>query len=99
MKLRILPSAIEDLSDGSTFYETQVEGLGSYFMESVFSDIASLKLYAGIHPKVFGYHRLLSKRFPYAIYYSKKSDTVSINAILDCRRDPGWIREKLGQSG
>ncbi len=64
MKLRILPSAIEDLSDGSRFYETQVEGLGSYFIESVFSDIDSLKLYAGIHPKVFGYHRLLSKRFP-----------------------------------
>jgi hypothetical protein len=64
MKLRILPSAIEDISDGSRFYETQVEGLGSYFIESVFSDIDSLKLYAGIHPKVFGYHRLLSKRFP-----------------------------------
>ena len=98
MKLRILPSAIEDLSDGFRFYETQVEGLGSYFLESLFSDIDSLTLYAGIHQKVFGYHRLLSKRFPYAIYYRKESDTVSINAILDCRRDPGWIRERLEKS-
>ncbi len=98
MKLRILPSAIEDLSDGFRFYDTQLKGLGGYFLESLFSDIESLKLYAGIHPKVFGYHRLLSKRFPYAIYYGKEADMVSINAILDCRRDPGWIREKLGQS-
>ena len=59
MKLRILPSAIEDLSNGFKFYESQLEGLGGYFLESLFSDIESLKLYAGIHPKVFGYHRLL----------------------------------------
>lgn len=95
MKLRILPSAIKDLSDGFTFYETQVDGLGSYFLESLLSDVDSLKLHAGIHPKVFGYHRLLSKRFPYAVYYTKESDTVSIYAVLDCRRDPGWIRERL----
>ncbi|MGO9481898.1 MAG: type II toxin-antitoxin system RelE/ParE family toxin [Candidatus Kryptoniota bacterium] len=99
MKLRILPSAIEDLSDGFRFYEIQLAGLGSYFLESLFSDIESLKLYAGVHPKVFGYHRLLSKRFPYAVYYAKESDVVSINAILDCRRDPGWIHEKLGHKG
>ena len=96
MKLRILPSAITDLSDGFRFYETQINGLGSYYLESLFSDVDSLKLYAGIHQKVFGYHRLLSKRFPYAIYYRKDADTVYIVAVLDCRRDPGWIREKLG---
>jgi len=95
MKLRILPSASQDLMDGFSFYEAQGESLGSYFLESLFSDIDSLKLYAGIHPKVFGYYRLLSKRFPYAVYYLKEPQVVSINAILDCRRDPGWIRERL----
>jgi len=99
VKLRILPSAVDDLSDGFRFYEDQLKGVGNYFIESLFSDIESLKLYAGIHPKVFGYYRLLSRRFPYAIYYAKESEMVSINAILDCRRDPGWIREKLEQSG
>ena len=95
MKLQILASATEDLTVGFLFYESQLKGLGGYFLESLFSDIDSLKLYAGIHTKVFGYYRLLSKRFPYAIYYKKEHDKILINAILDCRRDPDWIREKL----
>jgi hypothetical protein len=98
MRIRILPSAIKDLSDGYIFYENQVFELGSYFLETLFSDIDSLKLYAGIHPKVFGYHRILSKRFPFAIYYKIEYETILVNAVLDCRRNPEWIREKLKKS-
>ena len=95
MKLRILPSAIEDLSLGFKFYESQVKNLGSYFLEYLFSDIEFLKLNAGIHAQVFGHYRMLSKRFPFAIYYKKENDTILINAVLDCRRNPAWIKEKL----
>jgi hypothetical protein len=95
MKIVILPSARDDLAEGIVFYEQQEEGLGTYFLESLFSDIDSLKLYAGIHRKVFGFHRLLSKRFPYAVYYAKESETILVRAVLDCRRDPKWIRRKL----
>jgi hypothetical protein len=59
---------MEDLYESRLFYEKQVEGLGEYFFDSLFSDIDSSMLYGGIHPTVFGYHRMLSKRFPYAIY-------------------------------
>ncbi len=95
MKIRILSSAIEDLSNGFKFYESQRRNLGSYFLESLISDIDSLKLKAGVHQKVFGHYRLLSKRFPYAIYYKKESDEILIDAILDCRRNPNWIKERL----
>lgn len=56
MTLITLPSAREDLAAGCDFYEQQEDGAGIYFLESLFSDIESLKLYAGIHRKVFGYH-------------------------------------------
>lgn len=82
MKLEIVPSALGDLADGFRFYEKQQRGVGSYFLESLFSDIDSLKLYAGIHMMVFGYHRLLSKRFPYAVYYSKEAEKVVVHAVL-----------------
>ena len=95
MKLVILPSARNDLAEGFGFYERQQEGLGGYFLESLFSDIDSLRLYPGIHLKVFGNHRLLSKRFPYAIYYAQESGTVFVKAVLDCRRDPKFHRQKL----
>ena len=88
MKLKILSSAVEDLHDGRTFYEMQSEGLGEYFFNSLFSDIDSLILYAGIHPKVFNHHRLLSKRFPYAVYYKLEDDLVIVRRVLDLRSDP-----------
>ena len=98
MTIRILPSAIADLAAGWEFYESQETGLGDYFQDCLFSDIDSLLLYAGIHRQVFDFHRLLSKRFPYAIYYRIDSGTVAVvYRILDCRRDPGWIRKSLGQ--
>jgi hypothetical protein len=98
MKVAILPSARNDLADGFRFYECQQQGLGVYFLDSLFSDIDSLRLYAGIHRKVFGFHRLLSKRFPFAIYYSMESDIALVTAVLDCRRDPGGNRERLNKT-
>ena len=95
MKVVILPSACDDLIDGFHFYEDQAEGLGIYFLESLFSDIDSLVLYAGIHRKVFGNYRLLSKRFPYAIYYTVESKKAFVKAVLDCRRSPALHRRKL----
>src|SRR5438552_3539028 len=97
MKLTILPSARDDLAGGFDFYEAQGEGLGSYFHESLVSDIDSLKLYAGIHRKVFGCHRCLSKRFPWFIYYTKEAENVFVKAVLDCRQDPDLIRQRLGE--
>ncbi|HNS20709.1 MAG TPA: hypothetical protein PKH24_09425 [Sedimentisphaerales bacterium] len=78
MRIKLLSSAMEDLFEGRLFYERQGEGVGEYFFDSLFSDIDSLTLYAGIHPKVFGCHRLLAKRFPYAIYYRVGEGPVAV---------------------
>jgi len=95
MKIQISESAYNDLYEGYLFYESQREGLGNYFQESLFSDIDSLKIYAGIQSKHFEKYRLLSKRFPYAIYYTIKFEVIIISAVLDCRKNPVWIRNKL----
>ena len=98
MKIRILRSAEEDLLAGHAFYEQRGEGLGAYFLDSLFSDIDSLQLYGGIHSAHFGgYHRLLSKRFPFAIYYRLDDETVLIYAVLDCRQDPKRIANRLDE--
>lgn len=100
MKIKLLSSALEDLHNGRLFYDKQGDGLGEYFFDSLFSDIDSLILYAGIHQKVFGYHRMLAKRFPYAIYYKFDEDhTVTVWRVLDLRRNPKKIQESLGNLG
>lgn len=95
MKIEILDSAEDDLIDGFKFYENQSRGLGDYFLDSLFSDIESLRVYAGIHALHFGYHRLLSKRFPFAIYYRLHNEIIRVYAVLDCRRSPAWTRNRL----
>jgi len=78
-----------------TFMKKLSKGLGSYFIDTLFSDIDSLQLYGGVHQKHFGYHRMLSKRFPFAIYYKVEEDTVILYAVLDCRQNPDTIKKKL----
>jgi len=96
MKVRILSPAERDLEEEYRFYESQSSGLGSYFLDSLYSDIDSLVYFGGIHQVIFGYHRQLSKRFPFAVYYRIIDDVVVVFfAVLDCRRNPSWIRERL----
>lgn len=41
MRLKILESTKEDLIAGYHFYEEQTTGLGTYFLDTLFSDIDS----------------------------------------------------------
>lgn len=75
MKVEVLRSAIEGLARTRKFYDRQEAGVGDYFFDSLFSEIDSLAIYGGIHSVQFGFHRLLAKRFPYAIVFR----------VLDCR--------------
>jgi hypothetical protein len=96
VKIVIQSSALADLADGFDFYERNEPGLGGYFLDSLYSDIDSLQLYAGIHLIHFGtYHRLLSKRFPYGIYCRVEENSVLVRAVLDLRRDPAWVKQRL----
>lgn len=96
MRVRILTSAVDDLAAGRIFYDNQGEGLGDHFFDSVFSDIDGLALHGGVHRKVFGYHRMLARRFPYAIYHRIDVErSAVVYRILDCRQNPAKIVRAL----
>lgn len=95
MKLRILRAALEDLASAREFYDRQAEGIGDYFFDSLFAEIDSLTLYAGIHAVHLGYHRLVARRFPFCIYYRVSGDEVTVYRVLDARRDPVRNRRSL----
>lgn len=95
MNVVILEDAAGDLESGAQFYESCETGVGDYFFDSILSDLDSLVLFAGVHPIYFGFHRMLSKRFPFGIYYEVEDDVVYVYAILDLRRNPLWIRNRL----
>jgi hypothetical protein len=66
-----------------------------YFLESLLSDLDSLVLYAGIHNRHFGFHRMLSKRFSFGIYYEVEADMAYVYAVLDMRQDPPTLQSAL----
>lgn len=66
--IRILDAARRDLVAGYRFYERQSEGIGRYFLDTLYSDIESLRISAGVHAVCFDhYHRLLSSNYSHPI--------------------------------
>ena len=88
MRLRVLPSAIGDLLEISRYYEKKEQGLGRYIFDQINSDIESLLITSGVHRKVHGFHRLLCRRFPFAVYYTIDDQVIVVWRILDARPDP-----------
>jgi plasmid stabilization system protein ParE len=101
MKVVLSASAEEDLLVGFEFYESQQLDLGWYFLDSLYADIDSLGLYAGVHPKpVGGLHRTTGRRFPFSIYYRVADNVATILGVFDSRQNPAGIRAKLsGRAG
>lgn len=94
--IRLSKGAAVDLEQAYWFYERQEPGLGDYFRSCLEADIEGLRATAGIHRQTFkDYHRLISRVFPYAIYYTLSDETAIVWAVIDCRINPEWIREHL----
>lgn len=96
MTVRVLKTARADLAAGYWFYEQQERGLGDYFLRRIYENLELLERIAGIHRKTnSGFHKMIARRFPYAIFYRIQGDTVEVFAILDGRRSPDWIGQQL----
>jgi len=94
--IEISEFALKDLEDAKKFYAATLPELGDYFIDTLLTDIESLAFYGGIHQKVEGLYRLLSRRFPYGIYYRIiEGDRVQVVAVLDLRRDPKKNKNRL----
>jgi len=98
IKIQISGEALADLDEGFSFYENQGSGLGDYFTSQLHADIDGLKITAGIHGQPYRHlYRLLSRKFPYAIFYEFSHVRVLVVAVADSRRDPGWIKAHLNR--
>ena len=95
MIVQISSDAEADIAEGFWFYERQSLGLGDYFRHCLLADIDLLATIGGVHESAYGFQRMLSKRFPFVIYYEVQKGCVTVVAVLDARRDPSWIRDRL----
>ena len=93
-RLEATPTVELEVEAAFEWYEGEEPGLGFEFLEELRA------LYQRILDHPFGYkdlrsgiRRALTRRFPYAIYFSVEADAIIILAVLHTARDPvEWQR-------
>ncbi len=92
-----LPGAWADITEGSVFYEEQSPGLGRRFIVEMIAEIQNLALYAGTHSQRLEHYFAKADVWPWAIYYLLEGEKVVVTAVMDCRRNPRYIRHRLNE--
>lgn len=88
MQVIVSELAVADIREGYAFYARQDIRVAEHFMATVTGKLRLLESIGGVHVRVHKCFRMLAFPFPFAIYYSIRSDTVVVRAVLDCRRSP-----------
>ena len=94
MNLILRPEAEADLDSNYRWSEEQRSGLGDEFLAAVKRQIQQIlerpESYPRVHPRL---RRSLTTRFPFAVFYLVRHDTVVVVAILHQSQDPEhWQR-------
>jgi plasmid stabilization system protein ParE len=96
VKLIIAPEAEQDIAEAYAWYEGRRAGLGEEFLSCADACIEAIRrtpeMYAVVHEN---YRRGLLRRFPYAVFYEKAEEMVTIYCAFHTSRDPDKWRQRL----
>lgn len=93
----VRPEAQINIREAAVWYEQQETGLGQRFMGEIRPLLESISKTPLRFPVIEnGVHRLLLRRFPYAIYFLWENDTAIVIAVLHQHQDPETWRSILG---
>jgi plasmid stabilization system protein ParE len=88
--LRLRSAAEQDAREAIEWYEDQLAGLGTQFLDELRHTLSRISENPRLAPEVEGtVRRGLLRRFPYAVFYVPEPDEVVILAIWHTSRDPG----------
>jgi toxin ParE1/3/4 len=84
----IRPNAEADLRKAWLWYESLRPGLGDNLLLEVRAAISRLEIDPERHPFYYrNFRRLLTRRFPYKLFYRVESDRVVIFRLLHAKRE------------
>lgn len=95
MRVEFHPEALAEFRAAAEYYEQQQTGLGERFANAVEMAVAHV-VAAPTSWRVIedDIRRCLTKVFPYAVLYSIELDHVLVVAVMHCRREPGYWRNR-----
>jgi plasmid stabilization system protein ParE len=96
ISLFVEPSALSDIEEASAWYETQRPGLGIEFVLELDKSLEKIQANSAAYRIVYlRYHRLLLRRFPYAVYFLLEDGEARVQAVLHQRRSKARVASRL----
>ncbi len=89
LELVLRPEAEADALEAYRWYSEQLPGLGERFIAEVENALELIRANPEAHRKLHReFRRVLTNRFPYAIFYAIRDSRIVVFAILHTARDP-----------
>jgi len=101
IELILLLQADHDIQTAFERYEDYQQGRGEVFMRQLDAALTLLRQHPEIAPVYASpYRRMLTREFPYGIFYVAQPTRIVVAAVMDLRQDPQMIRWRLlGRQG
>jgi plasmid stabilization system protein ParE len=100
MKIEFLPPAIDELTDAISYYNVQSEGLGYEFAAELKRTLERIVQYPDAWLKLSKRTcRCRTNRFPYAVIYQVRKETLLIVAVMHLSREPETWKSRLRAKG
>lgn len=97
MTVRVREEAEIDLEEAASWYEAQQSGLGHQFLDQVLMALEDIGASPESFPVVYRQtRRALTRRFPFAVFYTIFESEVVVIAILHGSRSPGNWKSRMG---
>jgi toxin ParE1/3/4 len=94
--IRLRPQVVDDLTQAADWYNQKRAALGNEFIEEAYRAFDVLSDRAESFPLVRNdVRRALMKRFPYAIYFRRDVDAVTLLLVVHTARAPRVVRKRL----
>jgi toxin ParE1/3/4 len=88
-ELVIRPEAEADALAAFRWYNEQVPGLGQEFLAEIDRALATIQANPEVSRKLHrAFRRVLTRRFPYGVFYVVHAERIVVVAILHTARDP-----------
>jgi plasmid stabilization system protein ParE len=95
-KVRLHPTAQQELHEAAAFYDLEGPGLGSAFVDDLERAAEQVRLMPESSPVARGaVRKKLMARFPYSVVYSLVNDEVVVLAVAHNRRRPFYWQDRL----
>jgi hypothetical protein len=98
--VQALEPVAADLEYARSFYESWKPGGGEEILRKYFEAVEWIEWNPDLFPRKFGaVQRVLLKRSYFVVYFLQEEERSVILAVLDGRRNPGFIRKLIAARG